>query len=60
MLKALRHDINGELLLYLDLVYREPRTNNMLNRICTKLVKTSQQGQSMAYGSDARVDEQLD
>ena len=39
------------LLLYLDLhvVYREPRTNLVLNRTRTKLMKTSLQGQSEAY-----------
>ena len=48
------------LLLYLDLVYGEPRTNLVLNCARTKLEKTSLQGQSKAYGNDTSVDEQLD
>ena len=34
--------------------------NVVLNHAHPKLVKTDQQGQSKAYGSDARVDKQLD
>ena len=48
------------LLLYFDLVQGEPWTNLTLNRVWTKLVKTSLEGQSKVYGSNARVNDQLD
>ena len=59
-LKAIVTRYKRWLFLYLDLVYGEPRINLVLNRACTKLKKTSLQGQSKAYGSDTSVDEQLD
>ena len=60
-IKAIVSRYKPWLLLYLDLVYGERRTNRLLNyaRI-NKLVKTSLQGQRKAYGSDARVNDQLD
>ena len=47
-------------ILILDLVYGEPWTNRVLN--CTRSLPliTSLQRRNKAYGSDARVNDQLD
>ena len=44
----------------LCLVYRELQTNHVLNRTCSLPLGTSLHRRSKAYGSDAKVNDQLD
>ena len=60
LLKGIVSRYKQWLLLYLDLVYGEPRTNRVLNRACSLPLGTSLQRRSKAYDSDARVNDQLD